>query len=252
MVRAILPYEEQCTCDLAVAIAQVLQILTLSKSPLLSDGDTETAKVLGQLHGMDSVMNNLEYELQLSLPFTIETAPKEYPSEAVFKGKYHRYIEIEAARLWNHLRWARILVVQRLIELNKMFPQSYTVVIPPSQTEDFYSTSQRMAEDIITSTPSHWHHPILSDVQARRLASVGKGGTGAAGLPGLLWHLKVAGCAPGVPTEFWDWSYAIAQVVWKTMGMQHALALSEVMEGHRAGAEKEAIDRLIKVEETDD
>lgn len=252
MVRAILPQEEQCTCDLAVAIAQLLGILTLSKSQLLLDGDNEAAEILGQLVGMHAVMGHLEHQLQLSLPFTIQKAPKEYPPESVFNGNYHKYIEIEAARLWSHLRWARILVVQRLIEMKKTFPQSYSIVVLPSQTEDFYGTAYRMAEDIITSTPSHWHHPILSDAQARRIAAVGKGGTGAAGLPGLLWHLKIAGCAPGVPNKFWEWSYALTQVVWKTMGMQHALALSEVMEGHRAGMEKEAINRLIKVEETDD
>lgn len=252
MVRHILPQAEQCTCDLAMAIAEVLQILAFSKSALLLDGEPEVDSIFQQLVRMDAVMLDLEQQLQVSLPFTVEKAPKEYPREAVFNGNYHKYTEIEGARLWNHLRWARILVVQRILEMNKIFPHSYANAISPSQTEDCYYTAQRMAEDIITSTPSHWHHPILSEVQARRLAAVGKGGTGAAGLPGLLWHLKIAGCAPGVPTEFWDWSYAIVQVVWRTMGMQHALALSEVMEGHRAGMEKEAIERLIKVEDVEE
>jgi hypothetical protein len=252
MCRKLLPAQEQCTCDLAVTTASFLNILTLSKSPLLSDGDLDTARVLRQLLHIDSTMDKLEQQLHISLPFTIENAPKEYPQEAVFRGKYHKYVDIEVARLWNHLRWARILVVQRIIELKKEFPHSYSHVVSSAQAEECYSTSRRMADDIITSTPSHWHHPILSEAQARRLAAVGKGGTGAAGLPGLLWHLKIAGCAPGVPTEFWDWSYALAQVVWRTMGMQHALALSEVMEGHRAGMEKEAIDRLIKVEDDEE
>jgi hypothetical protein len=252
VVRNILPAEEHCTCDLAIAIAKTLQILTQSNSSLLLDADPGTEKVIQQLLRMDVVMGSLEHRLLVSLPFTIEKAPKDYPLEAFFKGKFHRYIEIEAARLWNHLRWARILVVQRLIGMKKEFPHSYSYIVLPSQTDDFYSTAHRMALDIITSTPSHWHHPILSDSQARGIAAVGKGGTGAAGLPGLLWHLKIAGCAPGVPTEFWDWSYGIAQVVWKTMGMQHAIALAEVMEGHRAGMEKEAIDRLIKVEDVEE
>ncbi|KAH8200239.1 hypothetical protein TruAng_005575 [Truncatella angustata] len=251
MVRHILPPQEHSTCDLAVGIAEVLQLLALSKSALLSDGNHETDKILEQLLKMDVIMSGLEQRLQDSFPFTIENAPKGYPPEAVFKGKYHRYVEIEAARLWNHLRWARILVAQRILEMEKEFPCSYSLMVSPSHTETCYSTSLRMAEDIITSTPSHWHHPVLSETQARTIAAVGKGGTGAAGLPGLLWHLKIAGCAPGVPTEFWDWSYAVAQIVWRTMGMQHALALSEVMEGHRAGVEKEAIDRLIKVEQDD-
>ncbi|KAF7532095.1 hypothetical protein G7054_g8275 [Neopestalotiopsis clavispora] len=252
MCRQFIPPQEHATCDLAVAIANFLELLTLSKSSLLLDGNPDTEHTLQELLQMDSIMGGLEQQMQRSLPFTVEKAPKEYPPEAVFRGKYHTYNGIEAARLWNHLRWARILVVQRIIDMKKDFPNSFSFVVSPAQLQSCYSTSQRMAEDIITSTPSHWHHPILSEPQARRLAAVGKGGTGAAGLPGLLWHLKIAGCAPGVPTEFWDWAYALAQVVWKTMGMQHALALSEVMEGHRAGMEKEAIDRLIKVEDEEE
>ncbi|KAI1847817.1 hypothetical protein JX265_009245 [Neoarthrinium moseri] len=252
MTRQILPPEEHCCCDLAVAIARFLDILAISKSPHLLDGHVQSDEVFQQLLGMDAVLGRLEEQLRLSFPFSIETVPRDFPPQAVFRGKYHRYLEIEGARLWNHLRWARILCVQRVIDLGKTLPQSYGHVVSPTQTDHCYSTAQRMAEDIITSTPSHWHHPILTDAQARKLGAIGKGGTGATGIPGLLWHLKIAGCAPGVPQEFWNWSYEVAQVVWKTMGMQHALALSEVMEGHRAGQEKEAIDRLIKVEEEEE
>lgn len=218
-------------------------------NPQLSQGQDQAENIFQQLLGMDAVMGRIEEQLRIALPFTVEEAPRDIPRQAVFRGKYHKYADIDAARVWNHLRWARILTIQRTVELSKDYPLAYSRVVSPAQADDCLATVRRMAEDTITSTPSHWHHPVLSDTQARAVAASGKGGTGAAGMPGLLWHLKIAGCAPGVPQDFWEWSYEVVQIVWKTMGMQHALALSEVMEGHRAGMEKEAIERLIKIED---
>jgi hypothetical protein len=213
------------------------------------DGHPQTEKIFQQLLGMDAVLARLEEQWQAVCPYTVEQT--DFPREALFRGKYHKYLEIEGARIWNHLRWVRILVVQRVIEMSSEFPLSSSQIVSPAHRNQCFSTASRMAEDIITSTPSQWHHPALSSTQAKKVAAPGKGGTGAVGLPALLWHLKIAGCAPGVPQEFWDWAHKIAQVVWKTMGMQHALALSEVMEGHRAGMEKEAIDRILKIEDED-
>ncbi|KAK8034769.1 hypothetical protein PG993_009764 [Apiospora rasikravindrae] len=173
------------------------------------------------------------------------------PQEAVFQGKYHAYSEIWGARLWNHLRWARILVIQKLLDVNNECPISGSVMLPKPRRDQCYSTAVRMAEDTITSTPSHWHHPMLDQASAKKFAAGGKGGSGGVGLPALLWHLKIAGCAPGVPPEYWDWTYNLIQVVWKNMGMHHALALAEVMEGHRAGLEQQAIDRILKKEDED-
>jgi hypothetical protein len=222
----------------------------MSKDSRLLDGHPNTDKIFQQLLGMDAVLSRLEEQLHTACPFTVETS--DLPRAAIFRGKYHKYPEIESARIWNHLRWVRILVVQRVIDMSNGFPLSSSRVVTPTQRTQCFSTSSRMAEDTITSTPSHWHHPILSIDEAHKVATSGKAGSGAVGLPTLLWHLKIAGCAPGVPQDFWEWSYEITQVVWKTMGMQHALALAEVMEGYRAGMEKEAIDRILKIEDTDD
>ncbi|KAI0123845.1 hypothetical protein BJ170DRAFT_98432 [Xylariales sp. AK1849] len=249
--KQMLPTADHCTCDLAVAIARLIQILAISKDKTLFDGHPNTDKVFQQLQGMDAMLDGLEKRLQISSPWTAEKAARDLPSDAVFRGKYHKYVEIEGARIWNHLRWARILAVQRIIDMSNDFPLSYFRILSPTQRKESFTVSRRMAEDIIVSAPSHWHHPILSHEQAKKMAAYSKGGAGAVGIPGLLWHLKIAACAPGVPQEFWDWSYKTTQVVWKTMGMQHALALSEVMEGHRAGMEKEAINRILKIEDED-
>ncbi|KAK8058960.1 hypothetical protein PG994_009408 [Apiospora phragmitis] len=225
-----LPVKEQCCCDLAITIARFLRVVSTLKTLKLTDGDLVTEGIFRQLLELDNVFEGLEIGLQAAYPFYVEEG--DFPPAAVFQGKYHAYSEIWGARLWNHLRWARILVVQKLLDVNN-------------------EIAVRMAEDTIISAPSHWNHPILDPASAKKFAAGGKGGSGGVGLPALLWHLKIAGCAPGVPPEYWEWTYNLIQVVWKNMGMHHALALAEVMEGHRAGLEQQAIDRILKKEDED-
>ncbi|KAK8003151.1 hypothetical protein PG989_002870 [Apiospora arundinis] len=244
-----LPEKEQCCCDLAITIARFLRVVSTLKSLKLTDGDLVTEGIFRQLLELDDLFGTLEHGLQAAYPFYVEEG--DFPHAAVFQGKYHAYSEIWGARLWNHLRWARILVVQKLIDLSTEYPISSSVMLPKARRDQCYNTAVRMAEDTITSTPSHWHHPMLDPVSAKKFAAGGKGGSGGVGLPALLWHLKIAGCAPGVPPEYWDWTYNLIQVVWKNMGMHHALALAEVMEGHRAGLEQQAIDRILKKEDED-
>ncbi|KAK8111550.1 uncharacterized protein PG998_008007 [Apiospora kogelbergensis] len=244
-----LPEKEQCCCDLAITIARFLRVVATLKSLKLTDGDLVTEGIFRQLLELDDLFEGLEISLQEAYPFSVEEG--DFPREAVFQGKYHAYSEIWGARLWNHLRWARILVAQKIIDLSTEYPMSSSAMLPTIRRDQCYGTAVRMAEDIITSTPSHWHHPMLDPVSAKKFAAGGKGGSGGVGLPALLWHLKIAGCAPGVPPEYWDWTYTIIQVVWKNMGMHHAFALAEVMEGHRAGLEQQAIDRILKKEDED-
>ncbi|KAK6834278.1 hypothetical protein PG987_008972 [Apiospora arundinis] len=216
-----LPEKEQCCCDLAITIARFLRVVSTLKSLKLTDGDLVTEGIFRQLLELDDLFGTLEH------------------------------VRYGAPDYGNHLRWARILVVQKLIDLSTEYPISSSVMLPKARRDQCYNTAVRMAEDTITSTPSHWHHPMLDPVSAKKFAAGGKGGSGGVGLPALLWHLKIAGCAPGVPPEYWDWTYNLIQVVWKNMGMHHALALAEVMEGHRAGLEQQAIDRILKKEDED-
>lgn len=244
-----LPPTEQCCCDIALTIARYLRLLPTIGNLRLSDGDQTTQGVFQQVLELDDTLARLENDLQKAFPFELEFG--NYPPAAVFQGKYHSYSEIWGARLWNHLRWARILIVQKLLELSDEFPVCGAQYIHPAQREYCMATIRRMAEDTIVSTPSHWHHPILDKGQAKKVAAAGKGGSGGVGLPALLWHLKIAGCAPGVSDEHWQWAHDLIEVVWKNMGMQHAYALSEVMRGHKAGLEKEAIERILKIEDRD-
>ena len=187
-------------------------------------------------------------ETSIAQAFPYETRHGEFPSEAVFRGKYHIYRKSWGCRIWNHYRWVRIVVNQTILELTDRYPVSSMPLISAVWRRHSFDVIKRLAEDTLTSTPSQWRHPVLPDEAARSLEASGQGGSGAVGLPGLLWHLKIAGCAPGVPEELWHWSYNVIQCVWRSMGMSHARLLAEVMDGHRHGKEQETVARLLAEE----
>ncbi|KAI0430468.1 hypothetical protein F5Y09DRAFT_307593 [Xylaria sp. FL1042] len=222
---------ESCAVDLAFAISRVLGLLLIANQANPVDGQPEIDDLIQQFLEIEPVLDCIEIQLQTAYPF-VEHRSDQY-SPALFRGKWHRYSEIWGARIWNHFRWARILLGEQIIRFTMEYPRSSARYIPPPHKVRCYSTIERIAEELLISAPSHWHHPALDDTTAQKYEAPGKGGAGAAGLPSLLWHLKVSGCAPNVPLEFWDWAYSILQVVWKSMGMQHALSLAEVMEEHR-------------------
>ncbi|KAI8628614.1 hypothetical protein F5Y19DRAFT_107371 [Xylariaceae sp. FL1651] len=222
---------ESCAVDLAIAISCLLPLLAAADKMTYVDGRPTTDALIQQFLAVETMFDRVERQLQEAYPFVEHK--DDQPSPAVFRGKWHRYTELWGARIWNHFRWGRLLLEEKIIMFTISCPRSSARYIPPSHKAKCYSIVENTAEAVLISTPSHWHHPLLDDDAARKYEAPGQGGAGAAGLPTLLWHLKVAGCAPNIPLEFWDWAYDILQVVWKDMGMQHALALAEVMEEHR-------------------
>ncbi|KAI1120401.1 hypothetical protein F5Y10DRAFT_258500 [Nemania abortiva] len=227
---------ESCAVDAAFAISRLLQLLLTTGQATPLDGQQQTDELIQQFLALDTVFDRIEQQLQAAYPF-VELQIGE-PSVALFRGKWHSYTEIWGARIWNHFRWARLLLGEYIIKFTVDYPLSSAPYISPSHKVRCYSTIRRIAEDMLISTPSHWHHPALDKETAKKYEAPGQGGAGAAGLPSLLWHLKVSACAPNVPLDFWDWAYDILQVVWKNMGMQHAQALAEVMEEHRKTLQK--------------
>ncbi|KAI2612486.1 uncharacterized protein GGS25DRAFT_475557 [Hypoxylon fragiforme] len=229
---------ESCSVDLALAIARLIQLLAIADHTVLTDEHYITNDLIRQFLTLDDVFDNLETPLSRAFPFAEHQG--EYPAAAVFRKKYHTYGDTWGSRIWNHYRWARILANQRLVQFVTEYPISSKQNIPTARKTRCYTTIERLAEDILTSAPSHWHHPMLDPESTRNFEARGMGNSGAVGLPSLLWHLMVAGCAPNVPLEFWSWAHNALQVIWKQMGMQHALALSEMMEEHRTKLNKEA------------
>ncbi|KAI1805805.1 hypothetical protein F4811DRAFT_200929 [Daldinia bambusicola] len=238
---------EGCSIDLATAIARLLQLSVSSEHTAYTDGRPAVDDLIQQFIELDNTFGDLEKRLREVFPFIENTG--EYPPAAVFRGKWHKYNVIWAARIWNHYRWAHILTNQKLIKFISVYPISSSRVLAAPQRVKCYAAIERLAEDILISVPSHWHHPMLDPEVTREFETDGYGNSGAVGVPGLLWHLKVAGCAPNVPPEFWDWAYNVMQVVWGQMGMLHAKSLSEIMEEHRSKLGKEAAEPILKLEE---
>ncbi|KAI1384710.1 uncharacterized protein F4822DRAFT_371199 [Hypoxylon trugodes] len=240
---------EVCSVDLALAIARYLQLSATAEHTVLTDGRPTTDGLIQQFVVLENAFDRLEGRLLEAFPFTQNQG--EYPPEAVFRGKWHKYNGVWSGRIWNHYRWARILTNQKLVKLFADCPISSNKTVPVAQRTKCYATIERLAEDILISTPSHWHHPMLDPETTRAFEPGGFGNSGAVGLPSHLWHLCTAGCAPNVPPEFWDWAYNVLQVIWRQMGMQHALALSEVMVEQRNKLTRETIQTELKIEDED-
>ncbi|KAI1187026.1 hypothetical protein F5B17DRAFT_430952 [Nemania serpens] len=236
---------ESCAVDLAFAISHLMQLLFTADRATSADGQQEIDDLIQQFMAVGTVFDRTEQQLQAAYPFEVRQTGR--PSQALFRGKWHSYSEIWGARIWNHFRWARLLHGEYIIKFTVDYPRSSARQISPSYKAYCYSTMERMAEDMLVSTPSHWHHPTLDKATAKKYEAPGQGGAGAAGLPSLLWHIKVSGCAPNVPPDFWEWAYDVLQVAWKSMGMQYALALAEVMEEHRKTLRQDIVGRPLAV-----
>ena len=244
---------EVISVEVALATADVVRLSSALHKTAYADGCEPIDALLQELLALQAKFDQMEEYLHDAYPFRENRGP-DYPTSAVFRGRWHIYGEIWAARIWNHYRWARVVLTEMVIKSMVDFPVSSRRFFSGVHRARSLATIRRMAEDTLVSTPSHWHHPVLDKKAARSLGAPGQGGSGAAGVPTLMWHLKIAGCATGVPQEFWDWAYAIMQVVWKDMGMQHAVAIADVMEKERAALETDVKDAAtatsyVKVEE---
>lgn len=229
---------ESCCVDLATLIAQFVQLYATNEHTSFVDDELTTDGYLRQVLATAALFDDMEDQLMSAYPYLVNHSDDSEP-RALFRGQWHTYNEIWGARIWNHFRWARILLNQILVEQADACPISASRCVSPAQRVRAYATIEKMAVDTMISTPSHWHHPVLHKSMARKYEASGQGSGGAVGLPSLLWHLTIASCAPNVPPDLWDWARDIMDVVWKDMGMQHALSLAEVMEQHRGRLARE-------------
>ncbi|RYP23728.1 hypothetical protein DL767_008742 [Monosporascus sp. MG133] len=233
--------------DVALAIAEACRLSAQMNQTAYTDGRAPVEALLQQLVALQAILDLLEDRLHEPYPF--QENQSDYDPAVLFRGRWHSYGGIWSARIWNHFRWARILLNDMLLKSTIEYPISSGRFITAAHKDRCFAISRRMAEDILISTPSHWHHPRLDREMARTFGAHAQGGARGLGIPPLLWHLKVAGSARGVSPELWKWSYETIQVVWKDMGMQHALAIANIMESERAIKEKNVVTRKIKVEE---
>ncbi|KAK2042270.1 hypothetical protein LZ31DRAFT_526531 [Colletotrichum somersetense] len=217
--------------DLAVLIARFVEVSSVIHNHVISDGNPKTANVLQQLLDLDSDMASWENALEGA--WLYETVHATHlPPKAVFEGEYHKYHDVWTARIWNYYRWARVLVNQNVLDLANKNPISSLSLVSAAARDNFLANIRRLARDTLVSAPTHWRHPSLDGQAQIKVESPGGGGSGSAGLPALLFHLKVAGCAPGVPRRYWEWALGVMQTIWGDMGMLHARSMMEAMRAH--------------------
>ncbi|TQN71874.1 hypothetical protein CSHISOI_03609 [Colletotrichum shisoi] len=225
-----LPIDRPST-DLAVLIARFVETSSMIHRHVISDGNPKTASVLQQLLDLESDLAS--WEAGLEGDWIYETINATHlPPKAVFEGEYHKYHDVWTARIWNYYRWARVLVNQNLLDLTNKNPVSRLSLVSAAARDHYLATIRRLARDTLVSAPTHWRHPALDGPAQITVESPGGGGAGSAGLPALLFHLKVAGCAPGVPKQYWEWALGVIQTIWGDMGMLHARSMMEAMRAH--------------------
>ncbi|KAL0767473.1 hypothetical protein CaCOL14_009712 [Colletotrichum acutatum] len=225
-----LPIDRPST-DLAVLIARFVETSSIIHNHVISDGRPKTASVIQQLLDLDKDLVSWENGLEGDWIYRIVHATH-LPPKAVFQYEYHKYHDVWTARIWNYYRWCRILVNQNLLDLTNKNPVSSLSLVSAAARDEFLNVIRHLARDILISAPTHWRHPALDGPAQITVESPGGGGAGSAGLPALLFHLKVAGCAPGVPKDYWEWALGIIQTIWGDMGMLHARSMMEAMRAH--------------------
>ena len=164
------------------------------------------------------------------------------PSKAVFQGEYHLYYDMWFARMWSHYRWARMLLNQLILNCLDRCPISSSALVSTKEPDQRAQLVRQLARETLVSAPSHWRHPSLSDQTLLFVEKPGGAGTGSGGIPVLVFHLRAAGCAPGVPTEYFDWAYGFLECIWGHMGMFHAKAVMDSMAAYGDATQRVGVD----------
>ncbi|KKY39287.1 putative c6 zinc finger domain-containing protein [Diaporthe ampelina] len=240
-----IPEDEKPGADLIPIIARFAQLNATLRTRAYADGDESTEQMLQQLLAVDTEMDRWESSQGGKWKYEVVSSP-DLPREAIFRGRYHRYSDVWASRIWNHFRWARLLANQRMLELAAGDPRTATRI--PLREEQICETVRRLAVDVLMSVPTHYRHPRLSREQLDAVQTHGGAGSAAFGIPHLTFQLRVAACAPGVPYDVWRWALDVLETVWAELGMLHAKSLAGVLRKHRDKLDRENLEGRLKVE----
>lgn len=224
--------QDRAATDLVVVISRYVHLTAFVRAHAFIDGRPKTTSVIRQALMLDGELDSWESRQEGKWLFGV-SPDANLPLEAAFRGQCHTYTDMWVARVWNHYRWARIMVNQMILDFVHRYPASSLAIVSAAQQSRCLATMSRLAEDVLVSIPTHYRHPLLNDEQRRMLERTSGGaGVGAAGVPSMLHQLKVAACAPGVPHEFWAWGLNVLDTVWADLGMLQAKSLAEVMRAH--------------------
>ncbi|KAK0621447.1 hypothetical protein B0T17DRAFT_494130 [Bombardia bombarda] len=241
------PASDKPSAELIGIIARYVQLSAFMHSHALTDGRPKVAEVIQEILGLDAEFDTWERRQDGIWPFTEERGEDGFfPADGVLEGCYHVYTDMWTARVWNHYRWSRIMVNQMLLECVERFPASSLSLISAGQQEKSMDVMARLARDTLVSVPTHYRHPRLERYHRDRFDKTkGGAGMGAAGIPTLLFQIRVAGCAPSIPKHQWSWARDILQTIWADTGMMPAKTHAEFVSKARQRDPAEAATRVV-------
>ena len=226
------------SAELITVLSRFVELSASVRSRLLHDGRPETFDVIRQALGIDRELGEWEARQEGMWAVTEERMDGGFfPPDAVFEGCYHVYTDMWTARVWTNYRWARIMVNQLLLESVERFPASSLSLLSTAQQRDSLATIARVSRDTLVSIPTHYRHPRLKPVHREYFDKTkGGAGIGAAQVPTLVFQLKVAGGAPGVPNSYYSWALAMIETIFADTGMIQARRLAELLAKSRGGS----------------
>ncbi|KAG0160686.1 hypothetical protein PDIDSM_8216 [Penicillium digitatum] len=137
--------------------------------------------------------------------------------EYTFNGRYHIYKDLWISRIFNHYRWARLLVNETIVcQISKMARPTANDVIQRQQSLDTISV---MATDICAGAASQ------EAISAQGVAEDPSHIPLLNGTFMLLFPLGVAGGTAGIPDEVHDWVVGTLERIGCTMGIRRAFEM---------------------------
>ncbi|KAM7193271.1 white-opaque regulator 1 [Naviculisporaceae sp. PSN 640] len=215
--------------DLIRILARLVHLSAFVNGHVLVDGHPKTTEVILEALEVDAQLEAWECN-QEGIWVVTEEWDRNLPPDAVFDGYYHVYTDMWTARVWNHYRWSRLLVNDMLARFVESCPISSGSVVSASQQLHSRDCIIRVARDMLVSIPTHYRHPRLEPSHRKLLDKTSGGaGMGAAGIPTLLFQIRVAGCAPFVPARYRTWVRSILETIWANTGMTQAKTQAELV-----------------------
>ncbi|KAK4169303.1 hypothetical protein QBC43DRAFT_60166 [Cladorrhinum sp. PSN259] len=225
------PPADRPSADLIVIVVEFVKLSAYVRSHPFIDGRAETADFIHKALDIERQLDDWERR-QIGIWAVQEehVDKRSFPLEAVFESCYHLYSDMYIARVWNHYRWARTMVNQLLLESANRFPLSSAPIISPIQRHLSENSLVRLARATLISIPTHYRHPRMTDAQRQVFDKVQGGAViGIAGIPTLLFEIKIAACAPGIPLQYRKWALGIVETIWLHMGMYQAKLTADLL-----------------------
>ncbi|EGX89625.1 C6 zinc finger domain protein [Cordyceps militaris CM01] len=139
---------------------------------------------------------------------------------------YHEYESLEAAKMWNNYRCARIVLQELIIDTVKGRGFS-TDAHYSSVATQCRQTLKQLLEDVCASVPFYFGLPHSSNGEDGGNGSL-IGGTGSSGLA-LMWPLLVAANSGIASREHQEWIAVCLDKIGHSMGHNQAFSMAKLL-----------------------